>query len=133
MVSKPERPTRTPVSGPRNILTVLGKDPNYVYRWVNDTDAGMRLERFKEAGWEIVNKNSDVKVGDKVVDKGTVVGSAFTRYVGQGSQAVLMRIPKEWYDEDQAAKQASIDEIEAAMRSDLPGGDYGSISVGRRV
>lgn len=132
MAKTSNRPTRTPVSGARNILTVVGKDPNYEYRWVNDTEAGMRIERFKAGGWEVVTKDADIKVGDKVIDQGSVVGSVTTRYVGQGQTAVLMRIPKEWYDEDQAAKWALIDEQEAAMQDPSTSGNYGSVSIQRR-
>lgn len=132
MAKTSNRPTRTPVSGARNILTVAGKDPNYVYRWVNDSEAGMRIEMFKQGGWELVNKDSEIKVGDKVIDQGSVVGSVTTRYVGQGTTAVLMRIPKEWYDEDQLAKQEKLDELDASMQDQASApGNYGSISIQR--
>lgn len=131
-MAKTNRPVRIPVSGERNILTVVGKDPNYEYRWVNDTEAGMRIDRFKQGGWEVVEKEA-VKVGDKAVDSGSQVGSVTTRYVGQGTQAVLMRILKEWYDEDQEAKQAKLDEIDDAMRAEaLAPGSYGSVSLKQR-
>lgn len=133
MAKTPNRPQRIPVSGGRNILTVHGKDPNYAYRWVNDNDAGMRIEKFKQGGWEVVQKDTEVKVGDKVVDQGSVVGSVTTRYVGQGTTAVLMRIPLEWYEEDQAAKQAELDKIDESMRSEGSApGNYGSLSIQRR-
>ena len=132
MAKTSARPQRIPVSGARNILTVAGKDPNYEYRWVNDSEAGMRIERFKEGGWELVNKDAGTKVGDKVVDQGSIVGSVVTRYVGQGTTSVLMRIPKEWYDEDQAAKAALLDEQEDAMRDPSMSGDYGSFTIQRK-
>ena len=44
------RPKRTPING-RNVLTVTGKDPNYVYRIVNDV--GGRVDMFKEAVHEL--------------------------------------------------------------------------------
>lgn len=133
MATQKTRPTRTPVSGARNILTVVGKDPNYVYRWVNDNNAGMRIQMFKDGGWEVVSKDTDIKVGDKVVDQGSVVGSVTTRYVGQGTTAVLMRIPKEWYEEDQAKKQEELDALDAAMRDEGSApGNYGSITIAKR-
>lgn len=133
MAKNSSRPTRVPVSGARNILTVSGKDPNYAYRFVNDIDHGMRVQMFKDGGWEIVDRNTDIKVGDKVVDQGSVVGSTVTRYVGHGVTAVLMRIPLEWYEEDQAAKAAKVDEVEATMQDEQPAGNYGSIKIGKRV
>ena len=41
------RVTRTPISG-RNVLTVQGKEPGYVYRIVNDS--GDRIAQFQAAG-----------------------------------------------------------------------------------
>lgn len=132
MAKTKERPVRIPVSGERNILTVHGKDPNYEYRFVNDVDAGMRIQKFKDGGWEVVEKES-VSVGDKVVDGGSQVGAVTTRYVGQGVTAVLMRIPKEWYNEDQETKQAKLDEIDDAMRAEASApGSYGSLSFKQR-
>lgn len=121
-----ERVKRTPVGGHRNILTVANKDPNYVYRWVLDTPG--RLEAFKEGGYEVVTKDMDV--GDSTVDKASQLGSAVTMVRGV-STLVLMRIPKEWYDEDQAAKQEEIDALEATMKAP-EAADYGKVSIGRK-
>ena len=123
-----ERPKRVPVGGPRNILTVAQKDPNFVYRWVNDVPG--RIAAFKEGGYEVVT--SDNEVGDKTVDRGSKLGSAITKSVGGQITAVLMRIPKEWYDEDQAAKQKDVDILEATMRDQSQRGDYGSVKVVRK-
>ena len=121
-----ERTKRVPVGGPRNILTVANKDPNYVYRFVLDTPG--RLEAFKEGGYEVVTK--DMEVGDSAVDKGSQLGSAVT-YVKGTQTLVLMRILREWYDEDQAAKQEEIDALEATMK-DPGAADYGKVSIGRK-
>ena len=121
-----ERPKRTPVSGHRNILTVANKDPNYEYRWVLDSPG--RLEAFKEGGYEVVTK--DMEVGDSTVDKGSQLGSAVTMVRGT-STLVLMRIPREWYDEDQKAKQEEIDALEATMKSP-ESADYGKVGIGRK-
>jgi len=41
-----------------------------------------------------------------------------------------MRIPKEWYDEDQKTKQQEIDAIEASMKSDArKAADYGKLEL----
>lgn len=121
-----ERTKRIPVGGHRNILTVANKDPNYVYRWVLDTPG--RLEAFKEGGYEVVTK--DMEVGDSTVDKSSQLGSAVTMVRGV-STLVLMRIPKEWYDEDQAAKQADIDALEATMKAP-ESADYGKVTISRK-
>ena len=122
-----KRPNRTPIRGGRDILAVQNQDPNYVYRWVNDTTG--RIERFKAAGYEPVT--ADVEVGTKAVDRNSKLGSVITRSVGGTITAVLMRIPKEWYDEDQAAKQAQIDESDRMLRSDQDV-DYGILKVNRK-
>lgn len=122
------RVTRTPVGGARDILTVHGKDPNFVYRWVIDSPG--RIQRFVEGGYEVVQE--DLEVGQKTVDRGSKLGSAVTKAGGSGQTLVLMRIPKEWYDEDQLAKQAQIDALEATMKSEAEQGNYGSVQISRR-
>ena len=118
-----ERRKRTPVGGPKNILTVANQDPNYVYRFVNSSIPG-RIQRFIDGGYDVV-PNEDVVVGDNVVDRGTALGSATSRAGGGGVILVLMRILREWYEEDQAAKQESIDELEQAQFDEAHKGMYG--------
>lgn len=108
-----ERKQRIPVSGPRDILTVSKKDPNYMYRWVKDLPG--RVQRFIEGGYEIVNHEADI--GQRTVDSGSRLGSAVTRLDGANT-LVLMRIPLEWYNEDQEAKQREIDAVEDSMRAE---------------
>lgn len=117
------RVKRTPV-GQRNRLTVKDKDPNYHYRIVNTTDGqGFdRLADFKAAGYEVV----DNSVGDKRVDTNSGVGKNPEFSVGNGVKAVVMRIPKEYYDEDQEAKMGHIKAQEETMHQDAKA-DYGSI------
>ena len=115
------RKERTPVNGMRDILTVKGKDPNYEYRFVLDIPG--RIQRFNDGGWEVVT--DDLEVGQKAVDspKGKV-GSAITKHAGSGRTYVLMRIPKEWYDEDQMAKQDRVDAMERTMQEELRQGRF---------
>lgn len=105
---------RTPI-GVRNRLSVKDQDPNYHYRVVNAYDADgnptNKVEARLEQGYEFVT----TKVGDTRVDNPSSLGSATEISVGGRARAVIMRIPKEYYDEDQAAKQAQIDELEASM------------------
>ena len=109
------RPQRTPITG-RNVLTVTGKDPNYVYRIVNDV--GDRIALFKEAGYELVDSDS-VKVGDRRVNVASAEGSKAQVSVDrEGTKAFVMRIPKEWYEEDQKAKQSQVDELEQSIKKD---------------
>lgn len=121
------RVTRTPVSQ-RHVLTVKGKDPNYVYRIVNDTDD--RITQFQEGGYELV-QDETVKVGDSRVSSGTPVGTTKNLSVGRGTKAYVMRIKREWYDEDQAKKQDYVDAQEAATKKKALDGTYGNIDLKR--
>jgi hypothetical protein len=100
----PERRVRRTPIGQRNVLTVAGKEPDYHYRFVNDTADRIQSE-FLDNGWEVV-QDSKVSVGDKRLGTPTADGSAVKVSVGQGTHAYLLRIKQEWYDEDQAQKQA---------------------------
>ena len=120
------RPQRTPLAG-RNRLSVKDRDPNYIYRIVNDQDD--RISRLLEQGYEI---DPNASVGDKRVDNPSSLGSTSTVSVGQGMKAVVMRQRKEWFEEDQRTKQAQIDEVESTMKTDSKrGSDYGDLEYKR--
>ena len=79
-------------------------DPNYVYRVFNDNwrkEPG-RLQRAVMAGYEPVEHERS----------GEAVG---TNEDGSEIKGVLMRIPKELYDEDQELKQQEIDKVDAQI------------------
>lgn len=121
------RKRRSPLEG-RNRLALKDQDPNYHHRIVNanlDSDPD-RIERFQEYGYEIVPNAKVGKVGDKAVDTPSAIGSAGQISVGQGTKAVVMRIPKEYFAEDQQAKQAEIDATEARAKDRA---DYGSLVI----
>src|ERR1700693_2007104 len=122
------RVRRTPVCV-RNILTIGKKDENFVYRIVNDVDDGDRVERFAAAGYEVV-KSKDISVGDKRIENPSAEGSGARISVGGGQKGVVMRIRKDWYEEDQAAKQQEVDATEESITnpSDRDGG-YGKIKL----
>lgn len=124
----PERRVRRTPVGQRNVLTVTGKEPGYEYRIVNDT--GDRVADFVDQGWEVVEAK-DVRVGDKRINKPSELGSAATVSVGQGTNAVVMRIREDWYKEDQAAKQAYVNKTEEAMREKALDGTYGKLEISR--
>lgn len=110
--------------GPQSILGE--KDPNYVYRFVNDT--GSRVANFQSAGYEFV-EDKDLVVGDSRVFDPSDLGSAKRVTSNDGTTSYLMRIKKEYYEEDQAAKAALVNETEQAMKRDASQGMYGSIKV----
>lgn len=129
-MAKPEttRTRRTPINGTRNRLNVRGQEPGYVYRIVNDIDD--RIQTLQEMGYEIVT-DKNVTVGDKRIANPTQEGSPVKVSVGQGIQAYVMRQKQEWYDEDQAAKNARNDELEATMKREAKdAGFYGKLKIG---
>jgi hypothetical protein len=104
------------------------KDPDYVYRFVNDS--GSRIDQMKNAGYEIVT-DDDLVVGESRVSDPNQLGSGKRVVSKDGTVQYLMRQKKEWYDEDQATKQAHNDEIEQAMKKQAQEGMYGSIKTSR--
>lgn len=108
--------------GQRNVLTVSNQDPNYVYRVVRNE--GDRVEVFKEAGYETVDASTH-RVGDRRVDSTSNSGSIATAHLGGGMQGVVMRIPREFYEEDQAYKEALLSETEQGMKPENQDGYYG--------
>ena len=121
------RTQRVPV-GSRKVLTVAGKDPSYEYRIINDS--GDRVQEFVEAGYELVD-NDSVRVGDKRVNSASAEGSKAQLSVGQGQKAFVVRIKKEWYEEDQAKKQAHVNELENATKAKALDGTYGKLDISR--
>lgn len=118
------RVKRVPV-GTRNRLEVIGKNPDYEYRIVNDVDD--RIDRFKAAGYEVVPV-SESRLATQRVGQGTPTGSIAEMPVGGGIRGVLMKIPKEWYQEDQKLKQEAIDETERSIKPKNDG-TYGDIKI----
>lgn len=118
MVSSVERtknrPKRVPL-GHRSRLSFVGiripKD--MVPRVINDQ--GTRIQEALEAGYRFVL--SDGKLGEIRCADPSKIGSYVTKSVGGGTMGFLMAIPKDFYDEDQAAKQAKVNETEKGMRT----------------
>jgi hypothetical protein len=121
------RTQRVPV-GTRNVLTVAGKDANYEYRVINDS--GDRVQEFLDAGYELVDSSS-VRVGDKRVNAASSEGSVSQISVGQGQKAYVVRIKREWFEEDQARKQAKVNEMENATKAKALDGTYGKLEITR--
>jgi len=117
---------RIPVSGNRDILTVDGKEQGFVYRWV--LDLGNRIEKFKRGGWEVVTH--DVVVGDARVAEPSKLGSVVVAASGGDRKLILMRIPEEYYKEDQDSKEAELRALEESMGKNVEG-KYGEITLER--
>lgn len=102
------------------------KDPNFHYRIVNDT--GDRIHVFQQAGYELVT-DGDLSVGDSRVSTAGDLGAAKRVISNDGTTSFLMRIPNEYYQEDQKAKQDKITELDQSMKDESSQGFYGSIKT----
>lgn len=135
--TRADRPKRIPVSGHRDILTVGGKDPAFHYRWVMDTDQnGVRIQKHLAAGYEFVDYNSVSGIGEARVANESGEGTLVRKPAGttgpEGADYLyLMRIHKEWYEEDQKAKLTEVNAREEELKRELAGaeGRYGNVSI----
>jgi len=110
------RPQRTPLTHQKalNINDEL-KHPDFAYRVVNEEEG--RIASFLKAGWEPVSGAQDKN--DTKVQDASQMGSVVRRVVNKDPAAnaktgILMRKPKEWFEEDMAEKQLRNDMIEAS-------------------
>lgn len=99
-------------------LHVRGLPPDVVGRWVNDT--GGRIEEMQERGYQFVGKDN-VLIGEGPEDGNQAIDTRVTKIVGrdesgQPLRAYLMATKKEFYDEDQAAKNAELDAVDSAIK-----------------
>lgn len=129
---------RIPVHGSRDILTILsGKDPGHVYRFVKDVNEdGARIMRFRNAGYEFVRSDEEnLQIGQNHVYKSSENGSIIVVKEGVGN-LYLMKIKKEWYEEDQAAKEAALKDTERMItrkrNEDTDDGMYGQPKLSRQ-
>lgn len=121
------RPKRIPISS-RNRLEIKQRDDGFSYRIVNDVDD--RVSRFQDAGYEVCSNEQVGAVGSRRVDGATPVGSVAHFSVGKGTQAVVMRVPKEYATADAKAKQNEIDAVESTMKGDArKAADYGTVDL----
>jgi hypothetical protein len=120
------RPKRIPV-GYRNRFEVSNKDPNFQYRIVKDAPG--RIQEFLDAGYEPVD-NKTTKLAAPRVEGGSSLGSSNTLPLGAGDTGVLMRIPKDLYEEDQKVKMTALKEKESSLSAGVRNGNfYGKLDV----
>ena len=133
--ARAERPTRSRVSGHRDILTVENRNPNYYYRWVLDKEEdGARVRRYVDGGYEFVTKENDnVAVGDVSIKTNQDLGTLLRVPAGPnspGQYLYLMRILQEYREEDLFEEEKELRSREASMyRSNEKDGQYGEVRV----
>ena len=123
------RPQRVPV-GQRPKLAVVGKNPNYVYRYVNDVPG--RIKDFERGGWELCT-NAEVDVGNFRAEESSGEGSLACQVVdsGTGLKAYVMKIKREWFDEDQKAQEAETRAQEETLLPNYNDGEYRKLVIDR--
>lgn len=114
------RKERVPLSAMKMKLDAPARE-GFVRRWVND-DAG-RIQDFERAGYACVEDQEIHTDGE---------GSRVARRVGVQDNgdplyAFLMEQKQDWYNEDQATKQAELDKVDAAIKR----GDGGGVQNGQ--
>lgn len=112
------RQSRTPLGRARQKLSAK-EIPGYVCRWINDD--GGRIPQAIEGGYNYVTQKEAGHIGESVEDGNTDIGSKVSKVVGKHpdgtpKRAFLMKIKKDWYDEDQLEKQAQVDAVDRAIR-----------------
>lgn len=121
------RPTRGAIHGKRNKITVKGTEKGFHYCWVNEEN----VERFLEDGYEFVTH--EVKVGDKTITTGSMIGGKVSRGMGNGITGYLMRCTEEIEREISEMLAREVDADEAQMKRDLNSGkdgQYGQVKIG---
>lgn len=120
---------RTRVGGvARGRLNLSKQLPGYQLRLVNDVNG--RVEELMDRGYEPVSRE-EATIGANRANIGSPEGTINRVDVGLGVKAVLMKIPQEFYDEDQRDKAGEIDRREEALKNPALEGGYGSVSITR--
>ena len=99
----------------RGKISATGRDPKFIYRIVNHDGnkyAG-NVEKRMQMGYKFANEGESL--GDLHGVKAGQIGSKIGTHVGSGTQGILMKIPKEYYNQDQAEKQTEVDRTELGM------------------
>jgi len=130
---------RVPFSGPRLRLQLSDADrktfeeQGYVPRWFNDQDG--RIERAQGGGYTFVKPDEVPSLGSGAIHEGnTDLGPVVSKIVSKGDPVIrgyLMKIQKEYYDADQAAKEEGNAKVDEALAAGGAGGasvenQYGS-------
>jgi hypothetical protein len=105
------RNKRKPFGVPRSKLSVEKQDPAFHYRWI--LDAPGRIQEAIEGDYSFVEP-SEVGREPNGENKEFVRGD--TNPDGSAQRQYLMKIPREFYEEDKKEAQSHLDQIDAAIR-----------------
>ena len=128
------RGTRVPLGGFAGPLTLLQEnmDSEYHYSWpLDDSEDGSKMERLLQAGYAFCKPEENLVAGNSSVYASVHQGSVIRVPAGQGKYHYLMKIPQEWYEDDQAAGQALVDKTEGSLQEQSnKEGFYGNLKIG---
>jgi len=129
------------LQGRRNRLhvdeTQLDRE-NYEYRFVNDVPGRIHAFTVKD-DWEMVPDRDNIVKADGIGAGTEVAAHAGIGPSGAPMRSVLLRKPRKYYDDDEAAKQRQIDAREAGLKAGQAEGasiengyvPQGGITIGR--
>lgn len=107
---KREEMKRKPAGMPRKKLVTDGLDPNFKYYYAKED----QFQELIDAGYVFETNNSDITTGDEGKEHpGSRVSVPASRSTDE--KLYLMKIRKDWYQENQKTKQRAIDEQEREM------------------
>jgi hypothetical protein len=120
-VVKTERKRKSAFTGLNQKLGVYGTDPAYKYHWFNDI-AG-RISQAQQTGYDFVMKDEvELSMSGIAVNANEDLGGRISTFVDKGDansnggfRAYLMKIPLEYFEEDQKAMQDKINQVERDM------------------
>lgn len=123
---------RVPFGGHRAKLQLSDEDlkgfdeNGYTVRWINDKDG--RVQQALAGGYEFATKDEAPSIGQFNVVKGsTAPNDSVSMIVSKGEKhpiaAFLMKIKKEFYIEDQLAKEEANRAFDIALNAGQPGGN----------
>ena len=126
------RRKRVPMSGHRTKLQLSEEDAKsfkehgWTVRWINDKDG--RIQQAQAGGWHFCSPEEAPSIGQYSITKGSddlngKVSLIVSKGKGEPLRAFLMKIQTEYYDEDQAAKEAINKGYDEALKAGQPGGN----------
>lgn len=109
---------RKPFGGFTKKLEVANEIPGHTLYWINDE--GSRVPECLRAGFQFVTSDEVSMANDGVIPLNTDLGDRISRPVGtKGNDAMyayLMKLPNEFVEQDQQAKDARNEAIAMAIR-----------------
>lgn len=121
-VTSPGRRRKTWKDRVKNIMNVFGiqHDPRYEYRMVNDDPFKGRVQKLLDRGYSFVSSKG-LDIGDEDANRASNIGNYCSIVVGADRsgtpmRAYLMRIRKDWYEEDKAQKREASEAKNRAIR-----------------